>query len=69
MQPRNPDQDRFTGEVEPVAGIDLEVPEFDPRAYMKVPGEKAKLSRAIVQCPSPWELGARIHNIVKKDKT
>ena len=69
MQQRHPDQDRLTGEFEPVKGIDREVPEFDPRGFMKVPGEKAKLARVMRQCPSVWELGARVQTIIeKKDK-
>jgi hypothetical protein len=46
----------------------LEVPEFDPRGYLKVPGIKAKLARAIKQCPSIWELGHRINTIVMKEQ-
>ena len=66
--PRDPDRDRFTGEHEPVTGIDRTPPEFDPRGYLKVPGESAKVARAIRQCPSIFELGTRIKTITTKTK-
>lgn len=66
MQQRHPDQDRLTGEFEPVKGIDRETPEFDPRGYLKVPGEKAKLARVLRQCPSVWDLGVRVKTIIEK---
>lgn len=40
-----------------------EAAEFDPRGYLKVPGETAKLTKAIKQCPSIFELGDRIKTI------
>lgn len=43
---------------------------YDPRGYLKVPGETAKLAKALKQCPSIFELGDRI-KIIKtlKDKS
>jgi hypothetical protein len=51
-----------------VDGQEVKPPEFDPRGYLKVPGIKAKLARAIKQCPSIWELGHRINVIVMKEQ-
>jgi len=43
--------------------------EFDPRGYLKVPGDKAKENRVIWQCPSIWELGARMKTIDDRKHT
>lgn len=65
---RHPDQDRLTGEFDAGLGLPRPVPEFDARGYLKVPGTTAKLSRAINQVPSIFELGTRIKTILKDTK-
>lgn len=43
--------------------------EFDPQAFMRMPGTRGKVAHALWQCPSPWELGRRMKQIDDRKHT